>query len=69
MVTTVEVDRGPVDEAIVRAAADKALVVLGSHVHSRLSRLLSRDVDRWVVTHAPCPVAVVPEHSPGVATG
>lgn len=63
VVVTLEVDQGRPEEAIVRAAGRHDLVVLGSHAHSWLSRLVTRDVDRWVVTHASCPVAVVPEPS------
>ena len=63
VVTRIEVDRGPVDEAVVRASRNHELVVLGSRTHSWLSRLLTRDIDRWVVSHAPCPVAVVPERN------
>lgn len=63
--TRVEVDQGPVDAAVVWAARDHDLLVLGAHTHSRVARLLVRDVDRWVVGHAPCPVAVVPPGSSG----
>jgi nucleotide-binding universal stress UspA family protein len=61
VITELEVDRGPVDEAVVKAAHDKDLIVIGARVHSRLAKLLTRDVDRWVIRHAPCPVAIVPE--------
>lgn len=64
---SVEVDRGRAEEAIVRATGGHDLVVLGSRSHSRLSRLVTGDVDRWVVAHASCPVAIVPEPDPDPA--
>jgi nucleotide-binding universal stress UspA family protein len=61
VVTTIEVDRGPVDEAVVRTAPGHDLVVLGARAHSWISRLFGRDGTHWVVAQAPCPVAIVPE--------
>lgn len=58
---SVEADQGRPEEAIVRAASRHELVVLGAGTHSWLSRMLTRDVDRWVLAHAACPVAVVPD--------
>lgn len=66
--TAVLVDRGPVDEAVIRAGRGQALVVMGSHVHSWISRLLGGDAERRVVVHAPCPVAVVPSGTPDPAS-
>ncbi|GAB3766864.1 nucleotide-binding universal stress UspA family protein [Nocardioides ginsengisegetis] len=68
VVTTIDIDRGPVEEAVVRAGRGQALVVMGSHVHSWISRVVRGDPERDVVTHAPCPVAVVPSGSPDPAS-
>lgn len=46
--------------ALVRAARDMVLLVVGTGSSSALSRVLLGSTTRYVLHHAPCPVAVVP---------
>jgi nucleotide-binding universal stress UspA family protein len=55
---------GPAPEAILDSAATVGadLIVIGSHGHGGLARLLFGDVPDAVLRHAGCPVVVVPVH-------
>jgi len=59
------IERGDPGVVICDVAADGDfdLVVVGSHGHGVLKRLLIGSVSNHVLQHAPCPVLVVREHS------
>jgi nucleotide-binding universal stress UspA family protein len=50
---------GPTRSAILDAAADHDLVVIGTHGRSGLSRLMIGSVAEWVVRHAHVPVLTI----------
>jgi nucleotide-binding universal stress UspA family protein len=56
---TTTVVGAPAAAALLDAAADADLLVVGSHGHGRLSGLLLGSVSLHCVTHSPCPVVVV----------
>ncbi|MBB1159507.1 MULTISPECIES: universal stress protein [Amycolatopsis] len=49
--------------ALVRASADAAMLVLGSHGHSRVLRLLVGSVSEYCLRQSRCPVVIVPARS------
>ncbi|MBB1154494.1 universal stress protein [Amycolatopsis dendrobii] len=49
--------------ALVRASADAAMLVLGSHGHSRVLRMLVGSVSEYCLRQARCPVVIVPARS------
>lgn len=61
---SVEIDRrlrvGPTPDALLREAADAALLVLGRRGSSAIARLMLGSASRQAAQHAPCPVVVVP---------
>jgi nucleotide-binding universal stress UspA family protein len=50
--------------ALVHAAEDADLLVVGSHGAGRLAEVLLGSVSSYCVHHATCPVVVIPEHRP-----
>lgn len=50
-------DAGP---ALVRRSADAELLVVGTHEHVGLARLVSGSVSRYCLSHAQCPTVIVP---------
>jgi nucleotide-binding universal stress UspA family protein len=50
-------DPGP---ALVSRSADAELLVVGTHEHVGLSRLVSGSVSRYCLSHAQCPTVIVP---------
>ncbi|HEV2784157.1 MAG TPA: universal stress protein [Actinophytocola sp.] len=53
-----------VTDTLVRLARerDSAVIVLGTHRHGRLAKLLLGSTSRGVIEHAPCPVLIVRGH-------
>ena len=62
---TLQVVQGPPANVILALARDAALVVVGSRGHGELVGTLIGSVSRHVVTHASCPVVVVPRPAAG----
>lgn len=54
------VAEGSASQVLIDAAKDAALLVVGSRGHGGFSGLLIGSVSQQCVTHAPCPVVVVP---------
>jgi nucleotide-binding universal stress UspA family protein len=48
-------------DAIVEASASTDLLVLGARGHGTIAAALLGSVTTWVLHHAPCPVAVIPQ--------
>lgn len=67
----VEVERlvtqGPASAVLLEAAEDADLLVVGSRGHGGFVGLLLGSTSHQVVTHAPCPVVVVPMVEPDAA--
>lgn len=60
---TAEVREAPAADAILAAASDADLIVMGTRGHSTLERLLVGSVARRVLHQAKCSVMVVPQRS------
>lgn len=56
----VEVRLGPPGPALTDAACGALLLVVGSHGHHPLHRLVHGSVSHYCVGHSPCPVVAVP---------
>ncbi len=58
---SIEVDTGPVGQAVCRIAEESgaSVIVIGSHDRSIWARLFEPSVGKYVVDNAPCPVLVV----------
>ncbi len=56
----VQVRLGPAGPALTEAASGAHLLVVGSHGHHPLHRLVYGSVSHYCVGHAPCPVVAVP---------
>lgn len=61
----VELGRGLAEDVLVDLSRGAALVVVGSSRHSAMTDFLLGSVATALVEHAHCPVAVVPDRSPG----
>lgn len=59
----------PAGEALVRAGARAALLVVGTRGLTHLERWVLGSVSRYCVEHAPCPVVVVPPQAPDASHG
>ena len=57
-------DAGP---ALVRRSAQATLLVVGTHEHVGLARLVSGSVSRYCLSHAQCPTLIVPLDNRAVA--
>lgn len=57
---SVEVRLGPAGPALVEAASGALLLVVGSHGHHPLHRLVYGSVSHYCVGHACCPLVAVP---------
>lgn len=55
---------GHASEALVDEAKDATLLVVGSRGHGGFVGMLVGSISQGCVTHAPCPVVVVPEPTP-----
>jgi nucleotide-binding universal stress UspA family protein len=65
-----EVVEGPPGPTLVRAAAeqDDCVLVVGTHEHHGLGRVLHGSVSHYVLSHATCPVVAVPPPGPELVT-
>ena len=59
-VSTIVLEGEP-GSSLIREAKEAAMLVVGRRGHAGLSHLVLGSVSRYVTTHAPCPVVVVPE--------
>ena len=55
---------GHASEALVDEAKDATMLVVGSRGHGGFVGMLIGSISHGCVTHAPCPVVVVPEPTP-----
>lgn len=58
-------DPGP---ALVRRSTEATLLVVGTHEHVGLARLVSGSVSRYCLSHAQCPTVIVPPTSVEVSS-
>jgi nucleotide-binding universal stress UspA family protein len=58
-------DAGP---ALVRRSAEATLLVVGTHEHVGLARLVSGSVSRYCLSHAQCPTVIVPVNTGAVSS-
>jgi nucleotide-binding universal stress UspA family protein len=58
-------DAGP---ALVRRSAEATLLVVGTHEHVGLARLVSGSVSRYCLSHAQCPTVIVPVNNRPVSS-
>jgi nucleotide-binding universal stress UspA family protein len=58
-------DAGP---ALVRRSAEAELLVVGTHEHVGLARLVSGSVSRYCLSHAQCPTVIVPVDNRAVSS-
>jgi nucleotide-binding universal stress UspA family protein len=58
-------DPGP---ALVTRSAEAALLVVGTHEHVGLARLVSGSVSRYCLSHAKCPTVIVPADNRAVSS-
>ena len=65
-----EVVQGSPGPTLVRAAEeeDDCVLVVGTHEHHGLGRVLHGSVSHYVLSHAPCPVVAVPPPAPELVT-
>jgi nucleotide-binding universal stress UspA family protein len=61
-----DVVQGSPGPALVRVAAeeDDCVLVVGTHEHHGLGRVLHGSISHYVLSHAPCPVVAVPPPEP-----
>jgi nucleotide-binding universal stress UspA family protein len=55
--------------ALVARSAEAALLVVGTHEHVGLARLVSGSVSRYCLSHAKCPTVIVPVDNRTVSSG
>lgn len=56
---------GGYGQVLVERAAGAALLVVGTHEHTGLGRILTGSVSHFCLSHAPCPVVAVPAQRTG----
>ena len=55
--------------ALVARSAEATLLVVGTHEHVGLTRLVSGSVSRYCLSHAKCPTVIVPVDNRAVSSG
>jgi len=55
--------------ALAARSAEATLLVVGTHEHVGLARLVSGSVSRYCLSHAKCPTVIVPVDNRAVASG
>ena len=55
--------------ALAARSAEAALLVVGTHEHVGLARLVSGSVSRYCLSHAKCPTVIVPVDNRAVSSG
>jgi nucleotide-binding universal stress UspA family protein len=63
-----EAVQGPVRQVLPSVARDAALLVVGSRGEGRVHGLLLGSVAQYLLSHAPCPLMLVPDAEPAVTT-